>query len=447
MSKYNKLNILARKKEIKELVSNGYTERALKRLIDFAADFQHEKENTAVLLKARFSRLQKQINGNKITDKDAGVENTKINDGVLQLVDIILEEVLPNAEIPEKELSDEEQIAAYIKENGTDFLKKLIAKEEADRQKIIVKASNLTKAYKSSNFQLELDHLELRLGEITAVVGENATGKTCLLRIIAGDLAHDIGDLQYPTFQTDGKKRLNWVQIKPQIAYVPQELPAWRGSLLNNLQYEAAIHGVKGEANYEATDYILERLGLSNHIHKNWRQLSGGYKLRFALAKALIWKAQLLVIDEPLAHLDIKARLVVLKDLQDLAQSLKDPIAILISSQDLHETEAIADNLLFVQEGKVENIGKMADWGKDRLHNVFEFACDLEQKALENILAGANFSYHKLWYNTTHYLLSVHSSIGGEEFLQFFAEQGISLLYYRNISQSIKTKFYEKELF
>ncbi len=451
VSKYNKLNILARKKEIKDFIFNGRTEPALKLLIDFAVEFCPNKKNTVILLSSDYSELRrKEIIDQSITSEKANIQRGSIKRAILELADEMANEALPipKAKLPSGQVRlSEEQMIEVIEEYGTERTKELIPKIKANRQKIIVKAKNLTKAYKSSNFQLELDDLELRLGEITAVVGENATGKTCLLRIIAGDLAHDTGDLQYPLFQTDGKKRLNWVQIKPQIAYVPQALSAWRGSLLNNLRYEAAIHGVKGKDNYEATDYILERLGLSNHIHKTWRELSGGYKLRFSLAKALLWKAKLLVIDEPLAHLDIKARWVVLKDLQNLAQSLQHPIAILISSQDLHETEAIADNVLFVRGGRVENMGKIADWGKNQPYHVFEFACDVGQAKLEKILEESHFPKHKLWYNAPYYLLSVDKTIGGEAVLQFFAQQGIELQYYRNISHSIKTKFYEKELF
>ncbi len=106
--------------------------------------------------------------------------------------------------------------------------------------------------------------------------------------------------------------------------------------------------------------------------------------------------------------------------------------------------EVIADNLLFMRGGKAENMGKIADLGKNRSHNVFEFACDLKQEDLLNVLA--DFSYHKLWNNEGNYLLSVDTHIKGEQVLQFFADKSITLSYYRNISQSIKTKFYEKQI-
>ncbi len=333
MHKFSNIDIPSRRQQIKDYIAAANIESALKRLIDFTRDFCPERENEIILTTSRYSNLKQDLRSNKITSIQASTEQTRITESILTTIDEIYEDILPHLKLEEKKTpkiektiapdstSKEEDIEAkmrsYLAENGRKDLEELFDKVIEDRNKVVVKAQNLTKAYKSSYFKLELDDLELRLGEITTVVGENSTGKTCLLRIIAGDLAHDKGTLQYPLFQKETKKRLNWVKIKPQIAYVPQELPYWRGSLLNNLRFEAAIHGVKGKSNYQATEYILQRLGLAEHVHKTWQQLSGGYKLRFALAKALIWKAELLVIDEPLAHLDIKAQMVVLKDLQN----------------------------------------------------------------------------------------------------------------------------------
>ncbi len=156
------------------------------------------------------------------------------------------------------------------------------------RNELVLEAKNLVKRYPGSNFTLRLEHLELRLGQITGLVGENATGKTTLFRILAGDLAPDAGTLHFSLF--DPHNRRSWPDLKQKIAYVPQELPVWHGSLRDNLRYEAALHGLSGDENSKAADYIVQRLGLGLHLDKNWAQLSGGYKLRFALAKALAGK-------------------------------------------------------------------------------------------------------------------------------------------------------------
>ena len=305
---------------------------------------------------------------------------------------------------------------------------------------LVLQASGLRKRYASSKFSLELAKLELRLGEITGLVGENATGKTTLFRILAGELAADAGELRYPLFSS--KPKPFWPQLKTRIAYVPQELSPWLGSLSENLSLEAVQHGLKGEENQKAVDYIVQRLGLAPHLDKTWAELSGGYKLRFALAKALIWNPQLLIIDEPLAYLDVKTQLIVLTDLKNLARSLRHPLAILLSSQHLHEVEAVADHMLFMRNGQVENLGRSQDWGKSRKFNVFEFGSTLDYSALTAALQG--LAYHKLWHNGLNWLLSTDLSVSSQDFLQFLSQQQMVITYFRDISLSVKTRFYEE---
>ena len=329
-------------------------------------------------------------------------------------------------------------------------IKALVEKEKALAEKVkqlqlpddvVVKVNNLVKTYASTNFRLEVADLELRLGEITGLVGENATGKTTLLKILAGELAHDKGQLSYPLFQK--KKSKNWLQLKKQIAYVPQELPKWKGSLMDNLRYEAAIHGIRGAANKKAVKYILGRLGLVEHIDKSWRQLSGGYKLRFSLAKAMVWPSKLLIIDEPLAFLDIKAQMIVLNDLQNLAKSLHHPMAIILSSQHLHEIEAVADQLLFMRGGQLENLRNPSDFRKERTSNLFEIGCSISYAAFIKHLEG--YVYEDVLFNGLSFIISSPLTSTGFELLNHLAKKQVKVHYYRDISQSSKTKFYEQD--
>ena len=307
---------------------------------------------------------------------------------------------------------------------------------------VVLRAEHIKKRYRNSRFTLQAEHLELRLGEITGLVGENATGKTTLFRILAGDLAPDSGSVQYTLF--DPKDRLHWPDLKRKIAYVPQELPVWLGSLRENIQFEAALHGIRGAANQQATDYIIHRMGLAPHLDKTWAELSGGYKLRFALAKAMVWKAQLLIVDEPLAFLDIKTQLVVLNDLKNLAKSLRYPIAILVSSQHLHEIEAVADQMLFMKDGYLEVLGRTADFGNDRSRNIFEIGSPLAFADFTKRLD--DFHYHKTWSNGMTYFVSTPLETDGFALLQFLHQQQIPVQYFRDISRSVKTKFYADQL-
>lgn len=305
---------------------------------------------------------------------------------------------------------------------------------------VVVQATGLRKAYPATQFELAIDALTLRRGEVTGLLGENTTGKTTLFRILAGDLAADADELAYPLFQPE-KKSLDWPRLRQHIAYVPQQLPDWQGSLRDNLHQEAALHGLRGEANHAAVRYIVQRLGLQPHLAKRWKQLSGGYKLRFALAKALIWRPSLLILDEPLAFLDVRAQLTVLNDLQQLAKSLQHPIAVLLSAQHVHEVELIADQMLFMRSGQLVHIGQRSTIGAERDFQIFEFATPLSMVALTQRLA--QFRYQSLYYTGQAYVIRTSQDVQTTELLQTLLDRDIPVTYFRDISQSLKPYFYE----
>lgn len=397
-------------------VLREHPERGADLLVDFARRFAADPklEDETILLKMELS--------------EAGTDEIK---AIVEKLERIPDAVVSHY--------DPEALSAF---NAKEYALAQVMQKRTPANDLVLEAHNLKKTYPGSGFSLHLEHLELRLGQITGLVGENATGKTTLFRILAGDLARDSGELHFPLF--DPKQRLSWPALKEKIAYVPQELPAWNGSLEDNLRFEAAIHGIGGEENRKAVNYIVQRLGLGMHLDKTWQQLSGGYKLRFALAKALVWQAKLLILDEPLAFLDVKTQLLVLSDLQNLAKSLHQPIAVLLSSQHLHETEAVADQLLFMREGQVEYLGQSSDWGADRTQNIFELGVKLSYSELALHLEG--FNHQKLWNNGMNWFVVTPLSISGQDLLQHLAGRGVQLEYFRDLSRSVKTRFYEDHL-
>jgi ABC-2 type transport system ATP-binding protein len=313
-------------------------------------------------------------------------------------------------------------------------------RQTARGNEVVVQARGIRKTYRRSGFSLQGVDLSLRRGEITAVVGENANGKTTLFRIIVGELRHDAGTLAFPFLDAAGRGNdVDWVVVKQQLAYVPQELPRWYGSLSDNLAYEAALRGIRGEANRRAVDFIVERLDLGEHLDKRWNQLSGGFKMRFALARALVWKPKLLVLDEPLASLDFKAQQVILRDIRDHAASFRYPMAVLISSQHLHEIEAVADNILFLRQGAVVYSGSIDQLGEARAHNTFELGADLPEHALRERLAVIDDL--RLSHTGVSWLVKTPRGVTGAELLEVLLRQGVEIDYFRDISRSVKQLF------
>lgn len=304
---------------------------------------------------------------------------------------------------------------------------------------IVVEARNLGKRFSRKGFHLQGIDLQLCTGELTGVVGENGNGKTTLFRICVGEIEHSEGELRYPFLGEVHWNKPKWYNVKQQIAYIPQELPKWYGSLRNNLHLEASLHGYKGAKNDEMVEYILQRMELKPHADKNWNELSGGYKLRFALARALVWQPKLLVIDEPLANLDINAQNIILNDLKDIALSRNFPVSILISSQHLHEIESVADKLLYLKEGAQVYYGNMADFGKERTENTFELESTLTPQDFQALLAG--LEHNRVEYNGLVFIIHTPLHITEKELLSYLLTKDLKINYFRNISQSIKKYF------
>lgn len=300
------------------------------------------------------------------------------------------------------------------------------------------RCSGLTKHFKTG-FTLGEIRLELRKGDITAVVGENGNGKTTFFRIVAGDLKHDQGLIAYPFLGQSSERRIDWGLVKSRIAYVPQELPAWPGNLRHQLQYQAAIHGIRGDANLSQVEYVIQRMGLEDHLNKKWKELSGGFKLRFALAAALVWQPDMMILDEPLANLDVNAQLSMLRDIKNLASSVSHPIAVFISSQHLHEIEAIADHLLFLRDGKAVFNDSIKLLGLDREVNTYEVVAEIGQRDFIDLFPESMPVSIK--HDGLHFIVSTPEEITATSILKIFVENDVEVRYFRDISRSSKNYF------
>ena len=300
-------------------------------------------------------------------------------------------------------------------------------------------AKGIVKGYPGGDFRLGAVDLTLRVGEITGIVGQNAHGKTTLLRIIAGELRQDQGTLSYPLFGEGGSGAIDWVLVKSSLAYVPQELAPWRGSLLETLHYEAALHGVLGRDNERQVAFVVERLRLGEHLDKRWGGLSGGYKLRFALARALVWKPRLLILDEPLANLDVKAKSVLLQDLRDLARSYRYPIAVVLSSHELYSLEAVCQQMIFLRDGKVVYAGPTQAIGSGLKGNEYQIETVLGIGEVRRRLAHP--SIEEIREAGIGVRVRTARGLGPGEFLRLLVDCGVDVRSFRDVSGSILRLF------
>lgn len=313
----------------------------------------------------------------------------------------------------------------------------LPAHEAPPERHAVVEARGLVKRFRSGghNFQLGPIDITLRTGEITGVVGENGNGKTTLLRQLAGLLDHDAGSLHHPEAGNDPYR------IRQQIAWIPQRSTRWYGTLLQNLRFMAAVHGIQGEANEERVLYTLHRLGLTRFKDLTWKELSSGYKLRFELARMVVWRPRILVLDEPIANLDLQAQQLFLQDLKHLAASHSHPISVILSSQQLHEIEAIADHILFLKNGQPVYSGAVASFDQDRSTNLFELKGELDRARLVAAMGEGNIVH----LDDTGLILRLGTPrhITARHVVKALAAADVELNYFRDISTSTRKLFHQ----
>ncbi|MEO0683502.1 MAG: ABC transporter ATP-binding protein [Cyanobacteria bacterium J06649_11] len=350
----------------------------------------------------------------------------------------------PKSKLPKKVLRANELKADQVKKvpiQRTQFAVQSQRDIPVAVNNVVFRGRGISKEYKSRNrsigFRLHPVDLDLRLGEITAVVGENGNGKSTLLKIISGMLSESSGNTLYPCLKSP--IRNDFYSIRQQISYISQDLPRWHGLLMDNLHFSGAIHGLTGKKNIEEVDFVVTRLGLESYQEALWNEISGGYKTRFALAKALLSKPKLLVLDEPLSNLDINTQLTFLQDLRSLANSASNPISVIVSSQHLHEVESIADNIIFLQDGISLYNGKISDLGVDRTENVYEVRCDLRKDQLLDILEA--IEYTKVDTAGQHYIIYTSIQVSRSQILKLFSSSDISLKYFHDISCSTRKFF------
>lgn len=293
-----------------------------------------------------------------------------------------------------------------------------------------VQGTQLVKRYRRGGFTLGPVDVDVAPGRILGLVGENGNGKTTLLRLLAADLAPDAGQLDWGTPARDP------YALRARLAYIPQRPHPWGGRLMDHLQFAARSHGVAGEANRCLVELVIARLSLRAFRGHAWKQLSSGYKMRFELARALLTQPRVLLLDEPLANLDINAQQTLLSDLQSLARSPWRPMALVLSSQQLYEVEKVADAVLFLDRGQPRSV-------QERFAQMGGCAVEFETAWPAATLAGwlAQWPAHTHQVNGHTHIVSFHGATSAADFLRAAVDAGMPLGYFRDITASTRRLF------
>jgi ABC-2 type transport system ATP-binding protein len=297
------------------------------------------------------------------------------------------------------------------------------------QQKLLLRANDIRKTYRNSRFSLKPLSLDINTSDVLGVVGQNGHGKTTLLRCLAGQLALDDGWIEYTQL-----KNPDHYAIKHHIAFIPQRIPRWYGQLKDNLHFSASIAGITGDENRLMVDFMLERLDLAQYAHLNWTEISSGYRTRFEIARVLLQRPSLLILDEPLANLDINAQQTILTDLRYMAKSIYQPMGVILSSQQLHEVEKTADTVLFIKNG--ECLFRTGDEQKGEKEYAIEIETLHEREKLLEILGdGVSIQYNGGFFT----IVSTRSP--ATEMIRTLVSKGVEVTYFRDITHSTKRFF------
>ena len=216
---------------------------------------------------------------------------------------------------------------------------------------LVIDVTGVTKKFGDKTVVDAID-LSVRRGEIYGFLGPNGSGKTTFIRMLCGLLTPDAGSgtcLGYNVLTQQA-------EIKSHVGYMTQRFSYYEDlSIRENLDFIARIFDMPDRA--AAVQHSLERLGLQNRSGQLAGQLSGGWKQRLALAACLIHQPQLLLLDEPTAGVDPKARREFWDEIQQLAAK---GLTVLITTHYMDEAER-CDRLAFLTYGKLLARGTLAE--------------------------------------------------------------------------------------
>lgn len=213
----------------------------------------------------------------------------------------------------------------------------------------MLELKNIRKSF-GKNVILKNVSLSINNGEIVSILGPSGSGKTTLLNLILG-----ITDIENGNLILDGKDITKVPMEKRGFNIVFQDY-----ALFPNLNaYENITYGLKNKPNIsskEEVDDLIKLLGLEVHLNKNINQLSGGQKQRVALARTMVMKPKILLLDEPLSALDSVIKESIKEKIKTIAKDFN--LTTIIVTHDPEEALTLSDKVLIIDHGEISQFGK-----------------------------------------------------------------------------------------
>ena len=232
----------------------------------------------------------------------------------------------------------------------------------------ILNIESLSKSYGPIKALNEVS-FSLAEGEYTSLLGPNGAGKTTLFQILTGLFVSEKGNVLINNYDM----RNNAIKALAHIGVVFQQITLDMDlTVMENLKFHSNLHGINAKEFKKRVIVELEQVNLADRINDKVRSLSGGQKRRVELARSLLHRPKLLLLDEPTVGLDPQSR----RDLLDYVIKLKEErkMAVLWATHLVDEAEK-SDTVIVLNKGEIikkdtpQNITK--EYNKDTLHDAF----------------------------------------------------------------------------
>jgi ABC-2 type transport system ATP-binding protein len=214
---------------------------------------------------------------------------------------------------------------------------------------------NLVKRYPTGTEALKGVSLDIEAGEFFGLLGPNGAGKSTLIHCTTGLAMPTSGKIE--VFGHDAID--NYEQARVAVGLAPQDLNLdWFLTAAETLDYHGGYFGMPKKERRERTKELLEAFSLTEKKDDRTRTLSGGMKRRLVLARALMHRPRLLILDEPTAGVDVELRLELWQYVQRINS---EGTTILLTTHYLEEADQLCDRIAFIGGGEIVATGSSGE--------------------------------------------------------------------------------------
>lgn len=298
--------------------------------------------------------------------------------------------------------------------------------------KFALEISGLKKTYDSGTVALKGIDLTVSEGDFFALLGPNGAGKSSTIGIIGSLVTKTEGKVKIFDIDIDE----NFPEAKRLLGVVSQEINFNNfEKVIDIVTTQAGFYGIPLNVAKEKTEVVLKRLGLWDKRDEQARNLSGGFKRRLMIAKALIHEPKLLILDEPTAGVDIELR----REMWDFLREINEAgTTIILTTHYLEEAEQLCKNIAIIDHGDLVENTSMKNL-LSRL-DVQGFVLDVNDP-LEQAPVVPNFSIQLVDSATLNVAIKKDQSIN--ELFGYLTDQGIQVNSMRNESNRLEEMFIE----